>query len=475
MRIGAQFRSLSKRFDGYRNVAAVVASLTIMQAAVGALAIVGPLALSARDASSVAIGLIYAGFAAGFLSGALIAPRQIGNVGHIRAFALFAATAALAGAALYTRAEIAWWGVAQFAIGASIAGLLATGESWVTDSAPPERRGAILGFYLVASKIGLMAGPFLVMFAEPGQASGFMIVAALFTAALLPVLATRQTQPDVSTVEAFGPRKLWRTAPAAVVAAVIAGIVNGSVMQLYALYAAQLNPSAPGSAAALFNLAMMIGVLIAQWPAGLISDHYDRRIVIGALAGISAAASVGLVIAGTLGAYGLIWVLAVIWGAGGLSFYGVTVAHAADRAEPGQATGMMAGILMMWGVGSLAGPLMAGAAMASPLGSSGLFALSAVGLTVLTVAMVYRRTQQSPVRREDKEAFAPSSATSLVGAEINPMGEDAQPDLFDPHRPSPPVRFDSTAVEIDHQDAGASPISPSSDAPANPKPEMEPV
>jgi len=117
--------------------------------------------------------------------------------------------------------------------------------------------------------------------------------------------------------------------------------------------------------------------------------------------------------------------LAAVWGAGSLSFYGVAVAHAADRAPAGQTAGMMAGILVVWALGALAGPLIAGVVMSTGLGTSGLFAYAAAGLVALTVAMLTRRAQTAPTDPEAKSAFAIAPATSMSVTLIDPRSSEA--------------------------------------------------
>ncbi|WP_417493297.1 MFS transporter [Maricaulis sp.] len=410
----------SKLIDEYRNIAAVVTALALLQAATGAISVVGPLTLIAQGASTLTIGAIASSYALGFMLGARLAPAEIRQIGHIRAFAAFAAIGSLAAGGLYLSAHTAWWMLMQALIGLSVAGLFASGESWIAGAAPAARRGAVLGFYLVTSKLGFMIGPFLAAYTTPGGAAGFLLVSALFTASLIPVSATRRAEPPAPSAEPFGPIRLWQTAPSAVIAAFIAGVVNGAVLQLYALFITDLSPDSVASMAAVFNAAMMAGTVLAQWPAGMISDHFDRRIVIAVLAVISGLAAGLLALFAMQLPMPMVFVLAALWGAGSLSFYGIAVAHAADRAEPGQSANMMSGILILWATGSMLGPAMAGGVM-SLTGGGGLFLFAAGGLFVLAAAMLYRRAGVRQVAESDKGEFAPSTATSVSAADLNPM------------------------------------------------------
>lgn len=412
----------------YRSLAAVVAALALVQMCVGALSAFGPLTLIARGEGPLAISAVAACYAAGFLIGARRAPEAIRAIGHIRAFAGFAAFATILALGPFIFSPTVAWMAIQAGIGACVASLLTAGESWIADVAPANRRGAIVSYYLTVSKLGLIAGPLVLVQVAPSHPVGFVVIAAVMAASLIPVCATRRTQPKPIAVEPFGLRQAWRTAPASVIASGAAGAVNGSVLQLYALYA-------PGAGdiqkAAGLNAAFAIGALIAQWPAGAWSDRIDRRIVIALLAGAAAIVALALTGLRDTAPWPVVLMLAALWGAGSMSFYGIAVAHAADRAAPGQATGMMSGVLVVWAIGAMIGPAIAGLVMASPVGPGGLFLYAAAMLAALAAAMAFRRADTPPVTAREKAPFTVAPATSVAMSAIDPRSSgDIQLDLF---------------------------------------------
>jgi MFS family permease len=429
----------------YRNLIAIIGGLALMQAAVAGLSAFAPITLANRGASPFEIGIAAAGYGGGFLAGALRAVPVVRAIGHVRSFAGFAAIAAIAALALYPVRDLVPWLVLQAVLGFCVSTLLTSGESWIADVAPQERRGSLLAFYMIVSKLGQIAGPLVIASAAADDAAGFMAIGAMFAASLVPVSVTRRGHPAPPSAEAFGLKDLWRVAPAAVIAALVAGAVNGSVLALYAIYATGLNPDAGLGAAAAFNGAMAIGSVLAQWPAGLISDKYDRRMVIAALGIAGCVASAVLAFAGHILPWAGVLMVAALWGAGSMSFYGLAVAHGADRAAPGQATGMMAGILVVWAIGALAGPLIAGVAMSSPLGAGGLFAYSAVGLLLLSLAMVLRRAQANAAPVAEKAPFRMTPATSQSLVQIDPRAdENPQLNLFESETPKTPAVGESS-------------------------------
>ncbi len=424
------------RLAGYRNVLAVVAALTVLQAAMAALSIVVALTLRAEGVSNAILGLVAAGFAVGLLLGTRVSPEEIRRIGHIRAYTLFAAIGAIAALALATGVHVAGWAMLQVVLGLCCAGLLTSGESWISDAAPAHQRGAILAFYHMVSKTGAIAGPLLVASAASGPGDslgGIMLVAGLFAASLIPVAATNRAQPTLATATPFGPWRILKRAPAAAFAALCAGAVNNAIAQLYPVFAADLSEGSGTAFAAQFNAALLAGAMVGLWPAGLLSDRVDRRLVISGLGFLGALAAAALVAAALAGSRTGILTAAFLLGTGTLSHYAVAVAHAADRAQPEQVTSMMAGILAIWGFGSVIGPPVAGIAMSLEFGSTGLFVFAGLALAALGVSMFTRAVRTDPVPEDEKEPFAVAPATSYAIPEFDPRGEDdGQLDLFAP-------------------------------------------
>ncbi len=112
---------------------------------------------------------------------------------------------------------------------------------------------------------------------------------------------------------------------------------------------------------------------------------------------------------------------ALIWGAGALSYYGVAVAHAVDRVPAPLHARAIAGLLVVWAGGNIAGPLIAGLVMQQgALGAAGLFVYAGVGSLLLAVTMVRRSTRRDAVPAEAREPFATVQVSSLAAAELDP-------------------------------------------------------
>ncbi len=422
-------------FSAYRETAALILSLTFVQASISCLTLIIMLHLRDMGASSLELGLVGSSFAAGLCLGAMSAPREIRRIGHIRSYVFFAAAAMIAIFAFNMAANILIWALIQIVVGACFSGLWAAGEGWVARAAPDDRRGALISFYHLVNKLGAISGPFLAA-ALVDKSDGFVLAAALLAAAILPIAGTGRPQPETGSAHPLNPVQIFKLAPAAAWAAFTAGLVNTAVGQLYPIYVHSLGTDAPVTLAAQFNAALLAGVMVALWPAGYISDRMDRRLVIAGAGAVGALGAFLLAAFGRMLSEQAFFGVVMIYGAGALCHYAIAVAHATDKADPSDATSVVAGLLLVWSAGSVVGPLFAGAIMSTGLGPSGLFVFAGFGLVCMTAAMMFRASSQDAVASDDKEPFVPAQTTSLAFAQLDPRGEDDQLELFDWNNPA---------------------------------------
>lgn len=410
-----------------RNVAALIAAVTILQLAGGLLGVRIPLAFMEDGYSRTALGLVAASYSAGFMMGAMIATQLLARVGHIRVYAACAAIFAVATLALHFTNDVWSWGLARMGAGISVALMFAAIESWISFSVSSRTRGEVMSVYMVLTKGALALGPFLAFSYAGSAPEPWMIAAALAALSMVPICFTAAEQPAPPKAQPLALVEQFATAPAAVISSFGAGLVNGGVLALAPLYAAQhYGPEA----AAEFYSAAFIGSLLLQWPAGRLSDRIDRRLVIAALATLAALASFALALwSGELHSWWAVF-LFFLWGAGALSFYGIAVAHMADRAEPGRLAQSAAGLLFVWAAGSVIGPILMGP-LVDWFDVPGMFWFAGAAATFVCAAMFWRRTAREP--STTKEEFAPQIGTSVAAGEIA-YGDESEATQSEPGR-----------------------------------------
>ena len=407
----------------FRNVATLILAAALLQTAGGLLGVLVPLGLGDIGVSNSVIGIIAGIYSAGFMIGAALCPRFIRDVGNIRCFAFAAAGAAAATLIMALYRDPYVWAAMRFVHGLCFAFMLASDESWMTEVTPPEKRGAVLGIYHVAAKIALILGPFLATDNLPADLEPYIWCGIFLSFALMPVCLTRRVQPNPPGTETYTIRRMMEVAPSAVLGCFIAGVSNTGFLSLLPIYAQQAENASIGAVAAQLMAAAFLGGVILQFPAGALSDRYDRRLVIAGTGLISGVAGFVLAVLNGAPEQWHIQVLIAIWGGGALSFYGLCVAHAADRCEQDKISRMLSGLLFIWAAGSVVGPIIFGFVMSSPLGTRGLFLLEGIIGFVLIFAMLWRRQAKAPVAEEERESYEPVQPTSVMGVEIDPRAD----------------------------------------------------
>lgn len=412
----------------YRNVASLILAVMLLQAASGILAVSTPLALSHMGATPLHVGLVAAVFSAGFMLGAWFAPDIVRQVGHIRAYSAAAAIYAAGILAMTLAFDPVGWSVFRFFQGAASAIMFTAAESWIADSTPRSKRGGVMGMYQLMLKLAICGGPLLIVDHAPEDTRPFIWAGLLMVLAVIPLCATRRAQPVLPDREALSLHSMLRIPPAALAGALVAGVCNTGVTSQLPLYAQELQPGVGSASAATLYIAAMMGGTVTQWPAGLISDKVDRRLIVAGLAVIALAASIALYLTAGKVSFSITVLLAALWGAGALSFYSISASHATDRTESGQITQVMSGMLFIWAGGSVLGPILTGAVADTQAGQPGVFAAVAVGYFALVAANLWRLVVRARPGRAQRSPFMVLGQTSVVQGKVADEAERTPPE-----------------------------------------------
>jgi len=404
-----------------RPVLSLILAVWFLQLSGGMLSVVTPVGLSALGSTPIGIGTVASLHALGFMGGAYFAPRLIGELGNIRVFAAAAALTAIGAIAQGLWLSEFGWAMIRLIQGASFAAMFAAAEAWLGRVTKPADRGSVLGTYNVAAKAALLVGPLVIIGMSPLDPRNFLWCGLFLAAALVPVCITRRQEPSRIPTGRLELRRLIQISPAAISGVFLAGFVNSGTLALLPIYAASLPGEFNALAIAAYAYSIAnVGGLLSQWPAGRLSDRVDRRNVIAGLSLVAACAAVPLCFMASTLPLAMIYALLFIWGAGSLSFYGVCIAHGVDRVEDEDVTPMMSMMLLVWAVGSVVGPVVAGLVMRSTLGSYGLFAFAASGLFLLVLIMFIRRADRAGVPDEAQVDWQPALPAGLPGGDLDP-------------------------------------------------------
>jgi MFS family permease len=283
--------------------------------------------------------------------------------------------------------EILLLDAARFAQGISGALIWAGALTWLITTAPPERRGSVIGTALGTAVAGALVGPILgAVAAEVGTGAVFGAVLAI--SLVLAAVASRLPEagpPERQPLREVGATILTRPVLTATAFVAVPSLMFGAVEVLVPLRIDDLGGGHVAIAGGFIAGAALEAALAPI--AGRYSDRVGRRIpyVIGI--GICAAAMVGIAAAQTLD----VVLASLIVGAlgAGVCFAPAltTLSETADTS--GLHQGFAAGLSnMAWAAGQALGALGGGAA-ASATGYA-LPSLVVAGLLLVTSAYAYR-------------------------------------------------------------------------------------
>ena len=406
-------------------VAALLVGVALLMLGNGLFLTLVPLRADMEGFGAGWIGAIGAAYSIGFVLGCYIVPPLVARVGHIRVYAAMAALGAIVPLLHVLALTPAAWIVFRVIIGLCLSGLYMVIESWLNGASTRRNRGTVFSAYVAIHLAAVTAGQYLILLASPSSSKLFSLATILFALAVIPVCLTRAPSPPLPVKARPDLRRLWRNSQVAVVGCLTNGMANGAVWSLAPVYAKGLGLSLTGIA--VFISVAIVGGAVVQYPLGRLSDRLpDRRWLIAAVCAVAAAAGVVLLAATGLPVI-VVYAAYFLFGAAAFSIYGFSVAHANDHAEPEDFVEIMAGLLVIFGVGAVAGPLLASALMEA-FGSGYLFLFTSVVHGAVALWTFWRMKQRDAIAREDREDYVPMARTSPNIFALDPRAEEAPPE-----------------------------------------------
>lgn len=379
-------------------------------------------------------GFVMSGYFLGFVGGSFLCPGLIRRVGHIRSFATFAALGSASTLAYALLVDPwAWW-LLRVVTGLALVGIYMVTESWLNARSPNDQRGRVFAAYMTVTLLALALGLYLASVAgEPGRMEPFVWSALFLTLGLVPVTLTRIAEPaPVSTPSPVFAR-LFRTAPFGTAGTLVAGVVNGTFWGLGPLFWDALGLSADHTA--WFMALVIVGGGLLQAPVGHLSDRLDRRTVLVAVAVAGALVALATIPAAELSPWALA-ACAVAYGGAMLGIYSIAVAHVNDQLSAEEVLDATGTLLLLYGLGAAAGPLLAGPLMEA-FGPLALALFSAAALGALGVLGVVRLLVGPPLPVEEQAPFVPMARTSQAALEMYPPASPEEAGEPEPGEPEP--------------------------------------
>ena len=404
-------------------VRTILIAIFLLMGGSGFLSTLIAVRLETAGASAGVIGLVATSYFGGLMLGSLRVERVISRIGHIRAFAAFVTvySASSLTYAIFDNPGI--WTVLRFVDGFAMAGVFVCLESWLNQQASPKNRSAVLALYMIALYSGQAAGQFLLNLGDNAPDLPFMISAILLSIALLPVLLTRMEQPRIDAVAPFSLKRLYKVSPLGIIGTLITGAMLGAFYALGAVYIQRIGMGL--SQVALFTSWVIAGGVALQYPLGLLSDRFDRRLVVIACF-LAAALVCGPVAFSELGAGWTIG-LGSLFGGFAFALYPLCVAHSNDHLSEDERIGASSGLVLTYSAGAMAGPLVGSAGMGA-LGPGGLFVAIGGLATVGALFGVWRSFARAAVPADDQQSVQSLPRTTPMAAVLEAEQDGAGAD-----------------------------------------------
>ncbi len=367
---------------------------------------------SLQFGSTETTGAIMSSYFLGLVIGVFWCREVIRKVGHIRAFAAFAALLSIL-PLCHAFVVNPWaWVVFRVIAGLCLSGVFMVAESWVNERATNKIRGQVLSIYMITFYLALGCGQFLINLDDTQKVSLFVLVSVLFSVAIIPISLTQSEAPAPVPKVSFGVVDLFKLSPLAVAGGAAAGISNAAFYGMGPVFAK--DAGLPLTGVSIFMGVTIFGGLVLQWPLGRASDHFDRRHIIMALAVIIAVTSIGMVLFVGVDPMA-IYVLTALFGGAAFALHPVCTAHANDFLDPEQRVNAAGGLMVVYGCAAASGPFIAALVMGL-VGAEGLYYFIAAIQVLLFAFAIYRAAARKTIMRVLRHpmVFVPRMTTVMA-------------------------------------------------------------
>jgi len=217
------------------------ASVLFLMTGLGLLNTLLSLRLSMEGVSEQTTGMVLTAYFIGLTVGTFFCRRIIRSVGHIRAYAAFAAvgTAMVMIHGLYISAPL-WLGL-RFVSGVVNMGLFMVIESWLNECAEFRVRGRVFSIYMIMTYLGSSIGQKLLGFGQVETQTLYLVVGIFLVFSIIPVTVTRSIHPRLPKTEKIRFKTILSKAPIGMSGCFTAGMLNSAFYAMGPVFAHKIN------------------------------------------------------------------------------------------------------------------------------------------------------------------------------------------------------------------------------------------
>src|SRR5581483_7576233 len=179
----------------------------------------------------------------------------------------------------------------------------------------------------------------------------------------------------------------------------------------------------------LFMGAPIFGGLALQYPIGRLSDRYDRRTVLmSVLAGTLISSIAVILIAMKAGPFAATLGAVFVFGGCLAAIYPIAVSQVYDYIDRAEMVAASGGLLLIWSIGAMVGPLIASAAMGH-FGPKAFFIYLASVSLLLVAFTRYRMVRRVARPAQEQTGFVAMQTTSAIAGALDPR-TDPLPEFY---------------------------------------------
>ncbi len=254
-----------------------------------------------------------------------------------------------------------WW-LLRFAVGLTVTVVFVGSETWINQLARPEGRATLLAVYAATLSGGFGSGALILWLVGSEGYAPWIVGGLIYVIGAMPLIFLRgpdltPPEPGETGLKAMG--AVAKLAPAAILAGLIFGALETSIFTLVPVYASRL-AFEDGTIGILMAIGALGGIAL-QVPLGRLADRTGHLRTLRLIAGCALILPLLMALSGAnlIGLVPLIFLFAGISSA----FYTVGLALVGERVKAGAMAAANSAFIFAYGVGSLFGPPVAGAAM----------------------------------------------------------------------------------------------------------------
>ena len=357
-------------------------------------------ALRNQGYSESMIGINAAAQFIGIIVVALAAPRIIPAMGFFKTIVLGLAVVAVMLIALPAFRSFETWLLIRFLLGVGNSLLFTAGDTWMNHIVDDRVRGRWMGIYVTVGMAGWALGPLLGAYLDPDTYWPFVCGLLAIVVAAVFLLPTRKLDVKLSLSAqgvAMGLATVFIAAPTVLLSSAMFGVVEGAMQSFAHLYTMDILGAQFRQTGYAVIWVGAIAAVFFQYPIGWLADKVNRRwlLIACVLTMMVSIFLFPLLIEGGRGpwweprALGL-WTVVSVWGGsmGGIFTVGITLLG--QRFRDVELVSANAMFSVLFGVGGLLGPFLAGTAMTA-MGPAGFPSSLLAVVTVYAVFALYRQ------------------------------------------------------------------------------------